>query len=450
MKEVIQKKNLRCGVIIFLCFLWTSSGYLSWLYRLTEYTTASSADWLSEGIGYLIQSAGLLFFFLIMKFRRPQKTKLYFIAAILLDFFFLVLSVVAGNLALCLLFGYLMNFFHGIVAGFYLQELAQQVDRKHVAFTFGISYGLASIGSWLISLIGDNNFLRTKYVLIIYVFLVIFTIWAVLSDSEATPMEDITFSNQPISTRIILIAALVVLLFSAVRGIGFYFPMADISSGISLEFSRAFYAIGLILAGLISDYSRRSGAISCMIALTFPFAMIALSSEVEASIIFWILGYLFYGFLTVYRVVVFSDISRSKEAFLYTAGFGLLFGRIGDAIGSLSGMALQNNKILLVLFASAGFAITIVLFFLLYHRLYLPTPKKELGQDERLALFSEKYQFSARELDVFCLLMEGLSNGEISARLFISESTVKFHIRNMLKKTECKNRVGLISLFKNI
>lgn len=47
----------------------------------------------------------------------------------------------------------------------------------------------------------------------------------------------------------------------------------------------------------------------------------------------WILAYLFLGFLSVYRVVVFSDIS-SKAGLPALAVFGLMFGRLGlrDAV----------------------------------------------------------------------------------------------------------------------
>ena len=34
---------------------------------------------------------------------------------------------------------------------------------------------------------------------------------------------------------------------------------------------------------------------------------------------------------------------------------------------------------------------------------------------------------------------------EISAKLFISENTVKFHVRNILKKTGCANRTELLA-----
>ncbi|RKJ07013.1 DNA-binding response regulator, partial [Butyricicoccus sp. 1XD8-22] len=50
-----------------------------------------------------------------------------------------------------------------------------------------------------------------------------------------------------------------------------------------------------------------------------------------------------------------------------------------------------------------------------------------------------------REQDVFRLIVEGLSNKEISERLFISEHTVKNHITNILHKFGVSDRVQVIS-----
>lgn len=55
---------------------------------------------------------------------------------------------------------------------------------------------------------------------------------------------------------------------------------------------------------------------------------------------------------------------------------------------------------------------------------------------------------SPREKEVFSLIKEGRSNSEIANDLYISENTVKFHIKNILKKTACSNRTELIALFK--
>ncbi|MBS7397245.1 MAG: hypothetical protein KIG32_02290, partial [Ruminiclostridium sp.] len=176
--------------------------------------------------------------------------------------------------------------------------------------------------------------------------------------------------------------------------------MADISSGISLEFSRAFYAIGLILAGIVGDRSRKYGAVSCLAALFFPFAMIALSSEVGISVVLWILGYCLFGFLSVFRVVLFSDIARTNSNLLYVAGFGLMFGRVGDAVGNLTGIMLNGQTVLLVAISAVCFVATFIIFFLLYNKLYMPVTQPQQTKEERLNTFIQKHEISSRETEV--------------------------------------------------
>jgi DNA-binding NarL/FixJ family response regulator len=53
---------------------------------------------------------------------------------------------------------------------------------------------------------------------------------------------------------------------------------------------------------------------------------------------------------------------------------------------------------------------------------------------------------TSRELDVFRLLSEGLSNAEIGARLFITDTTVKTHVTRLLQKLELRDRAQAIVL----
>jgi DNA-binding CsgD family transcriptional regulator len=58
------------------------------------------------------------------------------------------------------------------------------------------------------------------------------------------------------------------------------------------------------------------------------------------------------------------------------------------------------------------------------------------------------YSISEREKQVIELVVAGLSNKEISDKLFISVRTVKDHIYNIYRKTDVKNRVQLSNLFR--
>jgi DNA-binding NarL/FixJ family response regulator len=68
---------------------------------------------------------------------------------------------------------------------------------------------------------------------------------------------------------------------------------------------------------------------------------------------------------------------------------------------------------------------------------------KEFPQSKPIT--KEKTPLSTRELEVLQLVAKGLSNREISETLFISEHTVKSHLKNILSKLHLDNRVQLTS-----
>jgi DNA-binding NarL/FixJ family response regulator len=56
----------------------------------------------------------------------------------------------------------------------------------------------------------------------------------------------------------------------------------------------------------------------------------------------------------------------------------------------------------------------------------------------------KELQLTEREMEVLCLICEGLSNNEISEKLFVSSKTIESHKSKLMLKTESKNTASLI------
>jgi DNA-binding NarL/FixJ family response regulator len=63
------------------------------------------------------------------------------------------------------------------------------------------------------------------------------------------------------------------------------------------------------------------------------------------------------------------------------------------------------------------------------------TPLQELEQEP-----------TAREVEVLQLISDGLVNREIGVRLFLSEETVKSHVRHLLAKLQARSRAHAVAV----
>ena len=53
---------------------------------------------------------------------------------------------------------------------------------------------------------------------------------------------------------------------------------------------------------------------------------------------------------------------------------------------------------------------------------------------------------TAREREILQLLADGLSNADVAQRLFISQETVKSHVRHILAKLEADTRTQAVAI----
>ena len=440
--------TLRSLILILLAFFLTSSGYLSWLYHLMTFVSAPNADLLSMGAGYGMQALGVLFFALIA-YRSPSVIGRNLFAVFTAAFIIcLVPSAMGSTLAGTVIFGLLMNIACGMIAGYYLHALTLRARETSRAMVFGVGYGISVILSWILSLIGDGQFLRSGYVFFLYIALALATVrYADISpetspDADPSPEPEREMTAAPVRRRTLLLVCVTVFLMCLVKNIGFAFPSSDLKSGLSLELSRLLYAAALITAGFVSDRNRKYGAICTLAALVTPFIMLALSGESVPHMILWCIDYFTYGFFSVYRVILFSDIAKQNDS-LHLAGLGLLFGRLGDAVGIAVYHLLGGRIVPLIVTAALLFVATVFLFAPLYQALYVPAAAVRKTERELFEMFAIRHDLSAREQEVLRCLLEGGTNAEIAQKLFVSESTVKFHVHNLLQKTGSASRAQL-------
>ena len=66
---------------------------------------------------------------------------------------------------------------------------------------------------------------------------------------------------------------------------------------------------------------------------------------------------------------------------------------------------------------------------------FTPPATREVGQDP-----------TAREIEVLQLVSNGLVNREIGERLFLSEETVKSHVRHLLAKLQARSRAHAVAV----
>ena len=72
------------------------------------------------------------------------------------------------------------------------------------------------------------------------------------------------------------------------------------------------------------------------------------------------------------------------------------------------------------------------------------------GQKQTKVSLAKEYDITSRQLEVLSLLAKGLSNNEIAQLLYISEHTVKSHLKQLFQKLDSSNRVSCINQAKKI
>lgn len=98
------------------------------------------------------------------------------------------------------------------------------------------------------------------------------------------------------------------------------------------------------------------------------------------------------------------------------------------------------------------FIITLIAVVFFFIGIYINKKSATRSSDRSTKIDQNKIKsvhITTREYEVLQYISEGLSNKEIGEKLFLSESTIKTHVSNLLIKLNAKRRTQAIQIAKN-
>lgn len=442
------------SILIGLLFFLNSSQYLSWFYILGNNYAANVVDLVGQILGKLFQAIGIIVFCFYGKFykNRPNRI-LEFSILIAINFVITVFAIAPPLRGFCHITGLVMNIVIGMLYALYVSFIIELVPKKYYATSFGLGIGISCVFSYILYAFDkDYSFMTDIKCLYFYGMLAFFIILYLVQKQKLIISASVEIVNAE-STQTetpninIIISGILFTLISITYVLGYFTPSGDITDfHISVEVMRLVYFISLVVAGVLNDRSRRLGNILSLLALTFAFSMPLMRDFSTGVYITWIISYFAGGFITICRAILFLDIAKDSKK-TYLAPVGIAIGRAGEPIGMFIRIKLEANNMLLLFTISFFFAITIVLFTIMF----INSNRSTINYDDSVTdfhrLFTTRYELSPREIQILDEILARKQNKEIAASLYITEATVKFHVKNLLAKTKCKNRNELIKLY---
>lgn len=442
----ISKASMYCLAIISTCYLYAGSAYMSQFYRLMEYFDDHTVDIITSGFYYLLQAAGIALFSAAVQLRPKWfNAKKSFLFLLMTGIPFMLAAQLSQSAIVIVLTGSMFQLHTGFYLGYYLTLLCRFVPPTQSGGVYGIAYAIGSLGTYLISLPKEGTFLTSDTICSFYLALAIGTgLLAIRMDERPAMLEDEPDHETGQRFRkkaAILIIMVTVMTFISVMGSGLFYSIPQ-AQGVNWNLIRAFYAAGLVLAGLIMDRNRKLGGICTVASLTYPLIAIALSSEGVTGTVSLSLSYFFRGFLSIYYVTAFTDLGCKTLKLLPLAPAGLFISRITEAILTFLLTSIPLSQKLQIALTALFFA-PLIIFFYLTQAEPLASPELDASK-KKDALFAEKYGLTSREAQILDCLCKGMSDKEIAEQCFISHSTVRFHVSNLLKKTGTTSRTEVV------
>ena len=466
-KFVLTNKNfIVCCLIMATVYLLDSLLFFTQFYLLYDFFEAKTINALSTGWAYVAQGAGLAgFIFLYRTKDRISSKRSFQVALFAVEVPVMLMSIFVKNGAVLVCMFVILNIIVGLHTGFTFTLATVHAPISHAGLCFGLAYTIGAFGTWMISLISggfltSNSIIFVDCALILLISVLILkykdaateTVVGSCADDGVKVNEDavngkITLLRDHAKIKkIIIFMCIIIAIMAPISSIGsnndIYVAYAK---QLDLLAQRCFYSVGLIAAGLIFDKNRIAGGICTIVSLIYPIVLKMIYQESGMVLMVVGLSYVILGFFAVYRAASFMTLAYESNR-MELAPLGLAIARIFEAISVLVLIEIGMGELTSVIVISILMIPLVVLFCFLIKELFKPEIKveaetvRELSPDERKATFATHYGLTRREEEIVSFLSEGLSNSEIADNLQLSDSTIRFHVSNILKKTGMKDR----------
>lgn len=423
--------------------------YYSQSFLLFKFYDAGIVTEMLSGWNYLAQAAGMILFaFLFIRVNGISGKKKFQAVISLTLLPIITVSVFTQSGPILILMMILLNLAIGLLTAFAFSLIASYITEKRFVICFAGAY---SIGGMLTCLICRlNEEIMISFFIIILSCVCVGIISALILFYKDIDPAVTDHNTESISLGIknsnIVLLHLIIALMAMIFALGSNDPiLVESGSRIELIYTRIFYAGGLMLAAIIFDKNHTIGSICALASIIYPIMIIILYKELPIHYIAIALIDTFTGFYSVFRVGYNISIASVKGK-PYIASLGLCISRIFEGIMSVCLAVLGFDRLTDFIIAGVLFIPLMILF------CYMLTKNTESSDiviaetnipdasEEPKFSFAEIYHLTRREEQISGYLAENKTNSEIAEILFVSESTVRFHVSNILKKTGLKNR----------
>lgn len=456
---MMKHKSVFLALLGGIIYIWTGTLYISVAYTFFKYYDDITVCLITDCYFAILQALGYVFSIVFLKKSKNALSIWVPIVESLIIFCTGLAAFMSGQPISSVFWGSFMSFFTGAIMCYAITEITLNVKFSNRGKAFGLIYAVGSVGSLLLSLLDGGNALGENFVFVIYGALAVLS--SALGLYNYKKNDDSSFKEEeyldPVKSgfnKNDAVRIFVIFMFFVLSNIGLHFKISGGSEFESVVLSRAFYAVGLIAAGFINDRSRKVGALCAFLALGFGLLSPALQVNAGTSVAVQAIAYVFLGLPAIYRMIIFSDEAEKDHSKFPFVTLGVAAALAGQALGTFMGVWLEKDMMVLVCVMLILYIITGGVFFAFFSALY-PNDKKEdmLSEADRKEIAFEKYVketgLNVKQAQVLKYLLNGASNGEIAESLFVAESTVKYHVKNILQATSCHNRNELIEDFRN-